>query len=435
MGIEAKPSRAAPGSAVVLAASGGRRALVFGLTWFALVGSHIAPMARARARQLNATHYVAGGLRAASGGCVRLARGARRGELHAAAQAYAHLFSDGAVGSVVALPDGRYWTVAAQDGAVMSRGDRIHPDGPSAEQAMAELRALRPALRMLDGEPVLARLEQTLDAASRPAARWRPAGAACPGPCGSSSRALALAAALPQAWDYARKRAAEPSASAQPGEQACAGRLRCLARRRARAHAARPAPRDAVAAPRAARVRGAGPCSAACVPEGAGGVRCALRARLAAGHPRGPGRRRAGRLARRVRVAGTQRIALAGAGRGRHAGLRLVAPGVRRKSFIDGLQRVSPAFSGAEARAGRALSMPAPRDAQGAARHAAGLAERWAREPSPSPGRCAPSACWPCATPSPALDVLHAARRRRQAPSALSDSVLALTCGTSMELR
>jgi hypothetical protein len=168
-------------------------------------------MARARARQLNATHYVAGGLRAAAGGCIRLGRVERRREQHAAAQAYAHLFPDGATASVVALPDGRYWMVAAQDGAVMSRGDRIHATRESAEQALRELQLQRSALRQVDGDAMLDRLVQTLDAASRllPVdARWL----GLPLPARLCGMGLLLLAAVAQVWSQARGPAAAPAA-------------------------------------------------------------------------------------------------------------------------------------------------------------------------------------------------------------------------------
>jgi hypothetical protein len=191
--------RQSSGQPFVLRREGSRQSLVFGLTWFALVGSHIAPMARARARQLKATHYVAGGLRAAAGGCARLDRDVRRGEPHAAAQAYAQLHAEGAFGSALALPDGRYWLVAAQDGAVMSRGDRIHATRESAEQALHELQSQRPALRVVDDADLLDRMMRSLDQASRllPVdTRW----GSLPWPV----RALALGALLvvvaPHAW-------------------------------------------------------------------------------------------------------------------------------------------------------------------------------------------------------------------------------------------
>lgn len=190
----------ASGQACIVRRDGAGHSLVFGLTWFALVGSHIAPMARARARQLKASHYVTGGQRAMSGGCIRLDRRARRGELHAAAQVYAQLHAEGAVCSVVALPDGRYWLVAAQDGAVLSRGDHVHATREAAEQALHALQAQRPAVRQIDGEQLLDRMAQSLDAASRMLAvdtRW----AGLPWPVRACALGAALVVLAPQAWD------------------------------------------------------------------------------------------------------------------------------------------------------------------------------------------------------------------------------------------
>lgn len=360
MGIE----RIAPGSAIVAVSAGSRRSLVFGLTWFALVGSHIAPMARARARQLNATHYVAGGLRAASGGCIRLARRAGRGELHAAAQAYAHLYPDGAVGSVVELPDGRYWTVAAQDGAVMSRGDRIHPDGAAAEQAMAELRMLRPALRLIDGGQVLARLEQTLDSASRllpVASRW----GRLPWLLCGSVAGLALALALPQAWDYARKRADGPAPSTGQDGQAWQTAFEAW-RAGVRVHTPEDLRRLMGSLHRVPlSLRGWNLQRVSCAPEGAGWSCAAHYGRalpqathdaLAAAAPAGW----------RTEFESLERSALRWQVPGDGATLAS-APLPRRpaRRFIDSLQRVSSAFS--ELRLGPAapVPLPAPRGAQG----------------------------------------------------------------------
>lgn len=187
-------------------------ALVFGLTWFALVGSHVAAMARARARQLKATHYVAGGLRAAAGGCARLGRGTRRGELHAAAQAYAQLHAEGSVCSVLALPDGRHWLVAAQDGAVMSRGDHVYASREAAEQALRALQAQRPALRLIDDAALLDLMLRSLDAGSRllPVhTRW----GSLPWPVRACVLGAALFLLAPQAWERWRVyRAPAPSA-------------------------------------------------------------------------------------------------------------------------------------------------------------------------------------------------------------------------------
>lgn len=196
--------------------------LVFGLTWFALVGSHVAAMARARARQLKATHYVAGGLRAAAGGCARLTRTMQRGELHAAAQAYAQLHAEGSVCSVLTLPDGRHWLVAAQDGAVMSRGDHLYASREAAEQALHALQAQRPALRLIDDATLLDLILRSLDAGSRLIAvdtRW----GSLPWPMRACVLGGALFLLAPQAWERWRIfRAPVPSASDPTAERQAA---------------------------------------------------------------------------------------------------------------------------------------------------------------------------------------------------------------------
>ncbi|HEX7748590.1 MAG TPA: hypothetical protein VF445_07560 [Bordetella sp.] len=203
----------APDQTCILRREDSGPALVFGLTWFALVGSHVAAMARTRARQLKATHYVAGGLRAAAGGCARLGRGTRRGDLHAAAQAYAQLHAEGSVCSVLALPDGRHWLVAAQDGAVMSRGDHVYASREAAEQALRALQAQRPALRLIDDAALLDLISRSLDAGSRllPVdTRW----GSLPWPVRACALGAALFLLVPQAWERWRVyRAPAPSAS------------------------------------------------------------------------------------------------------------------------------------------------------------------------------------------------------------------------------
>jgi len=194
-----------PGTVYIVAREDTRQSLVFGLNWFALVGSHIAPMARARARQFKATHYVAGGLRAAAGGCARIARPARGTQLYAAAQAYAQRYPDGAVACVAALPDGRHWLVAAQDGAVLSRGDRLYASAEAAQMALQELCGQRPELRVQDGTGLLERLLQGLD----PAARLLPVDTrwgSLPWPVRAFALGLAGAALLPPLWHYASER-------------------------------------------------------------------------------------------------------------------------------------------------------------------------------------------------------------------------------------
>lgn len=135
--------------------AGAGRTLVFGLHWFVLIGRHIQAMALARARRLRATHYVAGGLRASAGGCARLPPALRKRPVYAAAQVFAQLHADAAVACIAALPDGRYWLVAAQDAAVITRTDRIYDSHAQARQELDALLAERPSLQVCDGAVAL----------------------------------------------------------------------------------------------------------------------------------------------------------------------------------------------------------------------------------------------------------------------------------------
>jgi hypothetical protein len=141
--------------------------LAFGLRWFPLVGSQAVHQARVRARALGGTHYVAGGLRAAAGGCARLSGVTRRRQVYAAAQVFAQLYTSGrAATCVAALPDGRYWLVAAQDGAVAARADRCYENELDAHQALRELQERQPGLQVLTAENLYRALLSGLDASS-----------------------------------------------------------------------------------------------------------------------------------------------------------------------------------------------------------------------------------------------------------------------------
>jgi hypothetical protein len=133
--------------------------------------------------------------------------------LHAAAQAYAQLHAEGSVCSVLALPDGRHWLVAAQDGAVMSRGDHVYASREAAEQALRALQAQRPALRLIDDAALLDLMLRSLDSGSRllPVdTRW----GSLPWPVRACVLGAALFLLAPQAWERWRiLRAPAPSAS------------------------------------------------------------------------------------------------------------------------------------------------------------------------------------------------------------------------------
>ncbi|QVQ29726.1 hypothetical protein HLG70_12675 [Achromobacter deleyi] len=151
--------------------------LAFGLRWFALIGSNVPALARSRGRRLRATHYVVGGAPATVAGYGRTHSGWRRGQharaprqagshLQAAAQLFALLYPDGGH-SVVRLPDGRHWLVAALGGTVLSQTDRVFG---SLEEALHEQRALlaqRPALKEHAADQVWAALLQAVEPGAR----------------------------------------------------------------------------------------------------------------------------------------------------------------------------------------------------------------------------------------------------------------------------
>ncbi|MDT4835449.1 hypothetical protein FQZ97_691150 [compost metagenome] len=101
-------------------------------------------------------------------GRLRATRGYGRGAPHiqAAAQLYALLHPDGGH-SLIRLPDGRHWLVAAQRGTVLSQTDRVFASRDEALREQALLLAQRPALPLLEADAVWAALLQAVDPASR----------------------------------------------------------------------------------------------------------------------------------------------------------------------------------------------------------------------------------------------------------------------------
>ncbi len=132
---------------------------VHGMSWSAVVGSHARSVARLRARQMRASHYLLGGERAMAAGCARIP--GRAAYYSAAQQVAAHCAPD-AFAAVVAL-DARYWLVAVQDGAVLAGGDQVFAHEAQAREALQRL-CLEPSRRP-------DRVRQALEAAPLPAAR------------------------------------------------------------------------------------------------------------------------------------------------------------------------------------------------------------------------------------------------------------------------
>ncbi|WP_183003422.1 type 4b pilus protein PilO2 [Achromobacter sp. UMC71] len=156
---------------------GAGRALVFGLRWHALIGSDVTALARSRGRRLRATHYVVAGSPVTVAGYGRTAAhrmlswrraGTRRvaPRLLAAAQLFALRYPAGGH-SLVCLPDGRYWLVAAHAGVVLSQTDRLFESREDALREQARLLIARPDLSERDADEVYAALQAAGDPAAQ----------------------------------------------------------------------------------------------------------------------------------------------------------------------------------------------------------------------------------------------------------------------------
>lgn len=170
---------------LLLGSPGTGRMLAFGLRWFALIGSNVPALARARGRRMRASHYVVGGALATMAGYgrlrprrfgVRAERAHGRGLVHtqSAAQLYALLYPDGGC-SLLRLPDGGYWLVAAERGTVLSQTDRVFTAQDDGLREQAALLAQRPALLLREADDVWDALLQAVDPAARLAplpSRW-----------------------------------------------------------------------------------------------------------------------------------------------------------------------------------------------------------------------------------------------------------------------
>lgn len=180
------------------------RCIVFGLRWFALIGSDVAGKARSRARQARATHYVIGHAQGAVVGCGKLVLKKRRRTLYAAAQLFARAYPDENVACLAELPDGKAWVVASLMGAVLAQTDKLYA---SVEAAMPDWQALlaqRPLLRERDGQTVLDRVMTGIDeqaALVKVRSRW----SGLPGPLRVCILALSLTLAAPPITQWIRQ--------------------------------------------------------------------------------------------------------------------------------------------------------------------------------------------------------------------------------------
>lgn len=214
---------------LLIESPGSERVLAFGLRWFALIGSNVPMLARSRGRQLRATHYVVGGSPAMVAGYGRARSGWRRtrfasrtgaaapARVQSAAQLFALLYPEGGH-SLIRLPDGHHWLVAAHAGAVLSQSDRVFGSLDAAQQEQRALLAQRPALKEHAPDLVWAMLAQALEPGAALIvlpSRW----AELPVALRLFLACVGLAAAAPPLWNAAsdtfrRKAAPEPESIA-----------------------------------------------------------------------------------------------------------------------------------------------------------------------------------------------------------------------------
>jgi len=124
----------------------GRVALAFGMEWLPLVGEHPDRLARRLPRRRRASHAVLSGSDQAAVGLAWL-DGKSSAQPYSGAQIFALLHPRGTVADVLDLGDGSVCVLAAHEGVVLSRADRIYQDPGLAQAVIDELRLAYPRLR------------------------------------------------------------------------------------------------------------------------------------------------------------------------------------------------------------------------------------------------------------------------------------------------
>jgi len=129
----------------------GRRALVMGLSWQAMLGESLDKQARQIARRAKATHFCRGGPRSNVVGTVAIRKSdpVRKLTLYAAAAAFARSQARavGVVAVRVALTEDQIWIAAALNGAVLVESDKVCSLAQSQEH-LEELRTRHPNLTL-----------------------------------------------------------------------------------------------------------------------------------------------------------------------------------------------------------------------------------------------------------------------------------------------
>lgn len=124
--------------------------LVFGLDWLPLVGTDPVRLVRDLVRRHGATHSVMSGAASAAVGLARLERGrARGGPLYSGAQVFGQLHPRGTVAAVLDLGVHGWCALAACEGAILARSDKVYAERALAEGALEDIRQAYPKIRVL----------------------------------------------------------------------------------------------------------------------------------------------------------------------------------------------------------------------------------------------------------------------------------------------
>lgn len=145
--------------------------LVFGLDWLPLVGADPVRLARERVRRQGATHSVMSGSAGAAVGLAWLKTGrGRHGSLCSGAQVFALLHPRGTVATILNLGVHGWCALAAHEGAILARSDKVYTDRALAEGTLEDIRQAYPSICVLDTMARGSCLESLAEAAVDPIA-------------------------------------------------------------------------------------------------------------------------------------------------------------------------------------------------------------------------------------------------------------------------
>ncbi|NYT66517.1 type 4b pilus protein PilO2 [Alcaligenaceae bacterium] len=198
--------------------------LVFGLEWFPLLGGGLHRQSLRLARKYRASHVVLSGEQAGSVGMTRLRKRAsgRKTPLQSAAQSLASLFPSGTVALILPLAEHGWWLVAAHEGAVVARTDRVYETLDQALNALSDVRLAYPQLQDLSQDTDIAPGLSDLYASSASNNRLQKVGrwdSVLPVPVQWLALALTVVAIAPTVWQWVHTKQAQPAVQAEPDTQ------------------------------------------------------------------------------------------------------------------------------------------------------------------------------------------------------------------------